>query len=91
MRRTAPNRVLLYMNNLRFYLNRWFYCTALLECAILWLLYGTEAQEKPNTTYPFLSNPKNSNVQQYIPIWEVLWNTIKDITEIYTPKGLHAQ
>ncbi|PSR08931.1 MAG: hypothetical protein C7M88_08275 [Candidatus Arcticimaribacter sp.] len=65
------------MNNLRFYLNRWCYCTALLECAMPWLLYGTEAQDKPNTIDPFSSNPKNSNVQQYIPIWEVLWNKLK--------------
>ena len=91
MKRTAPNRVLLYMNNLRFYLNRGYSCTALLECAMPQLLYETKVQDNPNTTYPFLSNPKNSNVQQFTPIWEVLWNTIKDITEIYTPKGLHIQ
>ena len=56
--RTAPNRVLLYINNLRFYLNRWCYCTALLECAMPGLLDGTEVQDNPKTTYPFYQIPR---------------------------------
>ena len=41
------------MNNLRFYLNRGYYCTALLECAMPELLYETIARDNPNPIDPF--------------------------------------
>ena len=59
LKRTALNRVLLYMNNLRFYLNRGYYCTALLKCTMPELLYGTKAQDNPNPIDSFLSYLKN--------------------------------
>ncbi|PTM00673.1 MAG: hypothetical protein DA394_04990 [Candidatus Arcticimaribacter sp.] len=55
------------MNNLRFYLNRWCYCTALLECAMPWLLYGTEAQDKPNTIDPFYQIPRTQMFNNTYP------------------------
>jgi len=30
-----------------------------------------------------------ARVQQYTPIWEVLWNKTLNIMEICTPKGVH--
>jgi len=78
------------MNNLRFYLNRGYSCTALLECAMHRFLYGTKAQDNPKLKNPFyqISRTKCSIIPSHLG--SVLEHN-KNIMEINTPEGVYIQ